>query len=279
MTDDAGILPPETRVGRVALTVADLDAVAEFYQSVAGLAVHERDGVHAILGDGATPLLELRETATASERPRAAAGLFHTAIRVPSRGALGDALRRIESSWRLSGAADHRVSEALYFQDPEGNGVEIYHDRPRSAWGETAAGEIEMATEPLATDALREAAAGEEEAPTGTDIGHVHLEVTDLAAARAFYADALGMTVRATYDGADFLAAGDYHHHVGINVWNGRSESASGRGLAWFELVLPDDESLATLRGRLDDAGYAVEGTSEKATVTDPDGITLRLRA
>jgi len=278
MTDDAGKLPSETRVGRVALTVADLADVTEFYDSVVGLAVHERDADRAVLGDGETALLELTQAAPASERPRAAAGLFHTAIRVPDRGALGDALRRIESSWRLSGAADHRVSEALYCRDPEGNGVEIYRDRPKSAWVETDAGEVNMPTEPLDTDAIRAEATDDDAVPPGTDIGHVHLEVTDLDAARAFYADALGMTVRATYDGADFLAAGDYHHHVGVNVWNNRSEPSSGRGLAWFELVLPDADSLAAARDRLADAGYAVSAAPEDLTVTDPDSITLRLR-
>lgn len=280
MTDDAGRLAPDTSVGRVGLTVADLDTVTEFYESVVGLVVHEREGDHAILGDGDTPLLDLREAANEPERPRKAAGLFHTAVRVPDRSALGDALGRIESSWRLSGAADHLVSEALYTRDPEGNGVEIYRDRPRSAWTEAADGGVEMATEPLDTDAIRAAAGGDEAVPADTDIGHVHLEVTDLDAARAFYADTLGMAVRATYDGADFLAAGDYHHHVGVNVWNNRSEPASGRGLAWFELVLPDAASLTAARDRLDGAGYAVSERSDGAlTVTDPDGITVRLRA
>lgn len=279
MTAPADRLPPETGVGRVALTVEDLDAVTDFYESVVGLAVHEHAGGRAVLGDGETPLLELTRAATASERPRAAAGLFHTAIRVPDREALGDGLRRIGSSWRLSGAADHLVSEALYCRDPGGNGVEVYRDRPRSAWGEADNGGVEMATEPLDTDAIREVAGGDDAAPAGTDVGHVHLEVTDLDAAREFYADALGMTVRATYDGALFLAAGDYHHHVGVNVWNNRSAPVSGRGLAWFELVVPDAASLAAARDRLDDAGYAVADTADGAAVTDTDGVTVRLRA
>jgi catechol 2,3-dioxygenase len=277
MTGANGRLPPETSVGRVALTVNDGTDVAEFYEAVVGLTVHERGGDRTVLGDGETPLLVLVEDSTASARPRPAAGLFHTAFRVPSRAALGAALERVEDVQGLDGAADHRVSEALYLRDPEGNGVEIYRDRPATDWTETADGEVRMTTEPLDIDGVRAAAAGGRTAPVGTDVGHVHLEVTDLSAARAFYADALGMCVRTTADGALFLAAGDYHHHVGTNVWNGRTDPASGRGLAWFELVV-SASGLDAATERLTDAGYAVESTSEGATVTDPDGLGLRLR-
>ncbi|MDS0282839.1 VOC family protein [Haloarcula onubensis] len=276
---DAEGLPPETAIGRVALTVGDVRDVAEFYERVVGLAVHERRDGSAVLGDGEIPLLELHEDRTAPERPRSAAGLFHTAFRVPSRGALGDALARLDEQWQLSGAADHLVSEALYCRDPEGNGVEIYRDRPRSAWEETPDGGVRMATKPLDTGGVRGAAAGDEIVPLGTDVGHVHLEVTDLDAARAFYADALGMSVRTTYEGACFLAAGGYHHHVGANVWNGRSTPASGRGLEWVELRLPTDAGVAAARERLERAGYAVEAVGDGVRVTDPDGIDLRLRS
>ncbi|MDS0259317.1 VOC family protein [Haloarcula sp. S1CR25-12] len=272
-------LPPGTRVGRVALTVADASEVAEFYDAIVGLAVHDRGGDRVVLGDGETPLLELREHPSAPERPRSAAGLFHTAFRVPSRRGLGDALSRIESSWQLSGMADHLVSEALYCRDPEGNGVEVYRDRPRSAWETTADGGVRMATDPLDAAGVRAAATGATGVPDGTDVGHVHLEVTDLDAAREFYADALGMTVRTTYDGAVFLAAGEYHHHIGANVWHGRSAPASGRGLAWFELGLPSDAAVAAARERLAAAGYEVATASDSVRVTDPDGIELRLRA
>jgi catechol 2,3-dioxygenase len=272
-------LPPETAIGRVAMTVGDVGEVAAFYESVVGLTVHATDGKRAVLGDGETVVLELREDRSARERPRSAAGLFHTAFRVPSRGALGDALTRLESRWRLSGASDHLVSEALYCRDPEGNGVEIYRDRPRSAWEETPDGEVRMTTEPLDTDGVREAATGEETAPLGTDVGHVHLEVTDLDATRAFYADGLGMSVRTTSDGALFLAAGEYHHHVGANVWNRRSAPASGRGLDWVELRLPTGAGVTAARERLEAAGYAVETAADGVRVTDPDGIDLRLRS
>jgi catechol 2,3-dioxygenase len=136
-----------------------------------------------------------------------------------------------------------------------------------------------MATEPLDTAGVRDASTGAGSVPVGTDIGHVHLEVTDLDATAAFYDEALGMDVRARHDGAVFLAAGGYHHHVGVNVWNRRSEPACGRGLAWFELELPDEGAVTTVRDRLARNGYAVESTTRGVTVTDPDGITIRLRA
>ncbi|WP_254278894.1 VOC family protein [Haloarcula marina] len=271
-------LPAETSVGRVGLTVNDRAAVAAFYEDVVGLTVRDRSADTVVLGDGETPLLELREDPSAPERPRNAAGLFHTAVRVPDRSALGDALDRIESDWRLSGASDHLVSEALYCRDPEGNGVEVYRDRPRTEWSETSDGGVEMATEPMDMEGVRAAAGGESTAPVGTDIGHVHLEVTSLDAARAFYADALGMNVRTNYEGALFLAAGDYHHHVGVNVWNRRSAPASGRGLAWFELCLPDEKARTAARDRLADAGYEVRRHDDGVSVSDDDGITLRLR-
>ncbi|WP_277543430.1 VOC family protein [Haloarcula laminariae] len=274
---DGEALPAETGVGRVALTVGDLDETVEFYESVVGLAAHETDGERAVLGDGETPLLELIEDRSAPERARSAAGLFHTAFRVPSRAALGDALERLDDRWELSGASDHLVSEALYCRDPEGNGVEIYRDRPRSTWGETPDGGVQMATEPLDADAVRRAATGTDAVPAGTDVGHVHLEVTGLDAARAFYADALGLSVRASDGGALFLAAGGYHHHVGVNVWNGRSEPASGRGLDWVELRVPTESAVDAARDRLDRAGYAVEGTADGIRVPDPDGIDIRL--
>jgi len=276
---DGELLLPEARVGRVALTVGDVREVTEFYDGVVGLAVHDRGSARAVLGDGETPLLELCEDGSAPARPQSAAGLFHTAFRVPSRAALGDALERLDAQWQLLGGSDHLVSEALYCQDPEGNGVEIYRDRPRPAWEETPDGAVQMATEPLDTTGVRRAATGDGSVPSGTDVGHVHLEVTDLDEACAFYADALGMRVRTTDDGAFFLAAGDYHHHVGANVWNGRSSPADGRGLDWFELRLPTDEAVVAARERLDRAGYAVDVTDAGTRATDPDGIELRLRS
>jgi catechol 2,3-dioxygenase len=310
---DGGKLPPETAVGRAALIVNDLDSVSEFYRDVVGLAVQACEGGRATLGAGGDPLLELTADPGAPDRPGRSAGLFHTAFRVPSRAALGDALARIEGRWELTGASDHHVSEALYLDDPEGNGVEVYRDRPREEWPTDERGRVEMDTLPLDLEALAADAGDEPSAPPGTDVGHVHLEVSDVAAARRFYVGTLGMNVRQEW-GPDalFVAAGDYHHHVGLNTWNRRSEPPAGRGLDWFELLLPDEASLAAARERFEAAGVEIgtpgtridggatdegttdegttdegttdEGTTDEGTtdegfeVRDPDGIPIRLR-
>ncbi|MEF8840315.1 MAG: VOC family protein [Haloarculaceae archaeon] len=289
MTDNEGALPSETAVGRAGLVVNDLDSVSGFYRDVVGLAVRAREGGRATLGAGGEPLLELTADPDAPDRSGRGAGLFHTAFRVPSRSALGDALVRIEREWELTGASDHHVSEALYLDDPEGNGVEVYRDRPRAEWPTDEDGRVEMDTLPLDVEALAADAGGEPSAPPGTDVGHVHLEVSDLSVARQFYAGTLGMNVRQEW-GPDalFVAAGDYHHHVGLNAWNRRSEPRAGRGLDWFELVLPDEASLEAVRERFEDGGVEVmpaeEGSTDGETsdggfeLRDPDGIPVRLR-
>ncbi|GAB6861855.1 VOC family protein [Haloplanus litoreus] len=259
-------------IGRVALRVADLDRMVEFYERAVGLERRAQNDERAVLGAGDGPLLVLLAAPDTPARDPAAAGLFHTAFRVPSRAALGDALDRVETAWRLDGASDHHVSEALYLSDPEGNGIELYRDRPQADWPTTADGRVEMDTLPLALDPLREAAAGTDRCPPGTDIGHVHLEVSSLAAARAWYVDGLGLDIRQSMPAALFLADGDYHHHVGLNTWNGRSAPTGGRGLAWFELFLA--ESTAAVRERLGGGTTAARGVD----ATDPDGVEVRVR-
>jgi catechol 2,3-dioxygenase len=259
-------------VGRVALRVTDLDRMVAFYEDVIGLETLDRSDDRAALGVD-DPLLILLAAPDRPARGPDETGLFHTAFRVPSRAALGDALGRIEAGWRLDGASDHRVSEALYLSDPEDNGVEVYRDRPRNDWPVGDDGRVGMDTLPLALDPLRDAATGTARAPPGTDVGHVHLEVSDLDAARSFYVDALGLRVRQAMPSALFLAFGEYHHHVGCNVWNGRSKPAEGRGLAWVELVVED---AGAIRSRLEPA--AVTERADGIEVADPDGLSIRLR-
>lgn len=273
------VLPAETGVGRVALRGHDLDRLVDFYTDIVGLTVQERTADHATLGAGGQSLLELIHAPDTHQRARDETGLFHTAIRVPDRAALADALARIEDDWQLTGASDHHVSEALYLDDPEGNGVEIYCDRPESEWP-TADGRVQMDTLPLDREGLRAAAAessGTDGVPAATDVGHVHLEVSSLPAAREFYVDTLGLGVRQEFRGALFVAAGTYHHHVGLNRWNERSAPASGRGLAWFELCVPDRETLANARERLHEAGVDISETDDGIAVSDSDGIGVRL--
>jgi len=293
-------LPAETRLGRVTLTVSDLDAVLPFYRDVVGLRVREQGDGRAVLGTAAdaggtvevddsaggavaTDLLVLEEDPDAGPRPSNAAGLFHTAFLFPSRSALGDALTRVrDAGARLTGASDHRVSEALYLRDPEGNGVELYRDRPRGEWPE-ADGEVEMDTLPLDVDALLADRAGDADAagdpaPAGTTVGHVHLEVTDLDAAEAFYVDAAGFDVRQRM-GTDalFLAAGGYHHHVGLNTWNRRGAPTTGRGIARFEVIAPDGDALEAVRESFVAAGVEVTEDAGALVVRDPDGIGVRV--
>ncbi|WP_434522871.1 VOC family protein [Halorubrum sp. AS12] len=286
-------LPAETRIGRAALRVADLDETTAFYRDVVGLAVLDRDDERATLGVGETPLLILERDADRPARSRTDAGLFHTAFRVPSRAALGEALGRVRDRWQLAGASDHLVSEALYLDDPEGNGVEIYRDRPREEWPTEEDGTVRMATDPLDVKGVAAAASSEERAgsvplvdraPAGTDVGHVHLEVTSLSAFEAVYVDGLGFEVGTSGPDVRFVAAGGYHHHLGANTWRGRTTPAVGRGLAWFEVVVPDAVGLDAVRTRLDavaterDAEFVVEERGEGIAVTDADGIEVRVR-
>ena len=308
----ADTLPADTTVGRVALRVNDLDRVVEFYESVIGLEHRSADGDRAVLGAGGEPLFVLVEDRDVPPRGREETGLFHTAFLVPSRAALGDALHRIEDRWHLDGASNHVVSEALYCTDPEGNGVEVYRDRPREEWPVAADGTVGIDTQPLDFDGVRDAATATEEttgsgddtapeatetgdatastAPSGTTVGHVHLEVSSLEAAEAFYVDTLGMTISQRYgESALFVAAGGYHHHLGLNVWGGRSAPPRGRGLHWFELVVPEAASLTAIRERFEGEGYTTNGggsdfgtvdgaDDEHFEVRDEDGIRIRVR-
>lgn len=277
MTDTTA-LPATTRIGRTGLRVADLDAEIEFYRDIVGLTLRDRTTATATLGAGGTPLVHLEHDADAGQRGNRP-GLFHTALRVPSRTALGAALERIRGEWRLDGASDHNVSEALYLTDPESNGVEVYRDRGREQWPHAADGSVGMATLPLDLDEIRSESDGAADAPAGTTVGHVHLEATGIGAARRFYVDTLGFDVRMDGGSVLFLAAGDYHHHLGVNTWNGRSEPAGGRGLAWFEVVVPDGETMAAVRDRLAAADLAVAERGDGIEVRDPDGIVVRIRS
>ena len=298
MSQDSFSLPAAARPGRVALQVGSLDRVVPFYREVLGLEA-DREGNQVRLRVSGTPLLELQEAPDAPERGPEEAGLFHVAFLYSDQAALGERLEAIRASdYDLTGASDHNVSEALYLRDPESNGVELYRDRPAEQWPSSDDG-VDIDTLPLDLADLARAANDEDErehdhrpvdvnaggdlaAPAGTTVGHVHLEVTDLARTEDFYTDGLGLRVRSRYgDSASFLAAGDYHHHLGLNSWNDRSERAAGngRGLAWFELVMPEAETLDRVAERLAERGYAVDQRDDRAIAIDPDGTELRLKA
>ena len=278
------MIPPETSVGAVRLRAADAAAMAEFYERVVGLHRLHRDERVVGLGiEGGRALVELVSAPDAPPAPGFSTGLFHLALLVPDRVALGRALRRVlGAGWRLTGASDHLVSEALYLNDPEGNGIEIYRDRPRETWRRRG-DELAMATLPLDLESVL-AEAGEDEVngmPAGTTMGHVHLRVADIPASEGFYNGALGLDVMVrSYPGALFVAAGGYHHHVGLNVWQSEGAPAppeGSLGLDRWELVVPSEAAVDELADRL--AGSDARRTEEGLEVTDPSGNRLLLTA
>ena len=277
-------LPADTRLGPVRLQVGDLERSLDYYREVLGLGLFEREGPLALLGS-AVPLVELRERRGVRPAPRRGrTGLFHFALLVPDRASLGRFVRHLGELDLQAGDADHLVSEALYLQDPDNLGIEVYRDRPRTEWRRVGR-ELRMATDPIDWAGLLEAA-GETRwdgiAP-GTVIGHVHLHVNDLSAAAAFYSDGLGFDRTVwSYPGALFLGAGGYHHHLGTNLWAGANAApaaADEAQLLEWTIELPEEADLEAASVRLERAGYAVEPRGSEFTTRDPWGTSVRLRA
>jgi catechol 2,3-dioxygenase len=278
-------IDPRTAIRAVHLTVSDLERSLDFYTETLGTRVLSREGSEASLGAAdRAPLLVLRGDPDAPPRPRRTTGLFHFAILLPQRRDLARSLRRLaERGWPVSGASDHLVSEAVYLDDPDGIGIEIYRDRPREEWEFTDEG-VSMATIPLDIGAVM-GELGDDDLrwdglPAGTRIGHVHLNVADLGDAERFYSGTLGfeVTVR-NYPGALFVSAGGYHHHIGLNVWNGEGAPPPPEGsigLDRYSIVVPDRGELERIAGRLE--GAAEIQTADGALLTrDPSGIGVEI--
>jgi catechol 2,3-dioxygenase len=293
----------------VRLTVSDLDRSVTFYERTLGLLAGPVQGSTVMLaGPDGAPLVELERNPAAHALDPRATGMFHLAILVPSRLELARSLRRLAiHRWPLDGASDHLVSEALYLSDPDGNGIELYRDRPRDEWPRSN-GQLQMATLPLDLDHLlgeltspaaatpatgpsaskaRAAAANVSPAPgtvpAGTRMGHVHLQVSDLNEAEQFYRGVLGLevTVRG-YPGALFVSAGGYHHHIGLNTWRsaGAKPPPSGSiGLRDFELVLSNARAFGEVLERVQTAGLAADAVAHRVRVRDPSGNTVVLRS
>jgi catechol 2,3-dioxygenase len=281
------MIPPDTSIGKVRLRVADLDDLTTFYERVIGLPAVERGGDVVRLGAvGGEPLIELLGAPDAPPAPSFSTGLFHLAILVPDRAELARSLQRVAGAgWRLTGASDHLVSEALYLQDPEGNGIEIYRDRPREEWRRNG-DELAMATLPLDLESVLGELEGDgpvDGMPAGTTMGHVHLQAADIPSAEAFYSGALGLDVMVrSYPGALFLAAGGYHHHLGLNTWQSQGAPAppeGALGLDHYELVLPNAAERDSAADRLAQAGADPQRNDEGVLATDPSGNRVLLTA
>ena len=278
-------LPAETRLGYVSLQVADLARSLSYYQRVLGLDVMEQSGDTATLGtvDGVTPLVHLTERKGANHVPlHGRLGLYHYAILLPDRPSLGRFIAHLSAINERVGASDHFVSEALYLRDPDGLGIEVYADRPRSSWA-VVDHQLKMATEPLDLEAVVRAAGSSRWTgmPAGTTMGHVHLHVGDLDAASAFYHTALGLDRMVwSYPSALFLAAGGYHHHLGLNTWAGANAprpTEADACLREWRIILPSASDTSRVAQNLASAGYTVAAEGESWLATDPWGTSVRL--
>lgn len=268
-------------IGSVTLITRDLVGLARFYRTVVGLATVSQGADVIRLGMGAAVMLELRHDPAARPWRPQEAGLFHTAFLLPSRGDLGAWLvHAAEVGVRLAGAADHLVSEAVYLTDPEGNGIEIYVDRPVSAWPWADDGSVAMSNDPLDHDGLVKAAPGPWTGmPTGGRVGHVHLQVGALEPAERFYSGLLGFDVMCRYPSAVFLGAGGYHHQLAANTWNSRGAPVRPEGTTGLAEValLANPEALAAARTHCRDAGLPLDDVDGALVLHDPWGTRLRL--
>lgn len=284
-------LPPKSHIGSVGLNVADLERMTAFYAGGVGLEPLSTGDDAAVLGSRGTPLIELVTRPDLPPAGKGSAGLYHTAVLFEERSALAAALYATATSGAgsFTGSADHLVSLAFYFNDPEGNGVELYWDRPREEWQWTE-GEVAMDSLPLDPNRFiaefREGA-GELAAPRGADasIGHVHLKVGDIPRARAFYVDTLGLDVTmGGWPSALFTSAGGYHHHVGMNIWESRGAEprTPSLGLESFEIVVPVVSAIEELKERLERSGIGLEDDlSDRSAVSfrDPWNTLVKVKS
>jgi catechol 2,3-dioxygenase len=277
-------LPDTTHIGCVRLQIADLDRSIAYYESVIGLHVVNRSDSVAKLGahgdDRVLVELHAKPGVRAVAR-RGHIGLYHFAILLPDRATLGRFVAHLAALGQYAGMSDHLVSEAVYLTDPDGLGIEVYADRPRSSW-RPADGQLAMASDPLDVPNLIASAKGEPWTgmPEGTVIGHVHLYVRDIDQAAAFYHAGLGFDkIVWSYPGALFMSAGGYHHHLGTNTWASGAPLATddeARLIEW-EIVIPDAASISAAAKSLEAGGYDVRREGDDAVARDPWGIQLRL--
>ncbi len=264
-------LSPALKMGAVALSVANLDRSIQYYTNHIGLTVRRQTADSVDLGTPERTLVNLVENPGA--RPsRGKSGLYHFALLVPTRLDLAHVLRRlIDNQTPVTGFADHAVSEAIYLNDPDGHGIEIYRDRPRNEW-EYPNGQLKMTTDPIDLPGilaeLPENSAVDSQMASGTVMGHMHLHVANIRASEDFYVNLLGLDLIVRYgSSASFTSAGGYHHHLGFNTWAGEGApppAPDNAALQWYEVVLPDATALAAVVERL---------TQTQTPFTESDGV------
>jgi len=281
-------LDPATRVGLLSLTVADLGRSVAFYTEAIGLSILERTERAATLGVAGTPLLLLTEHPGARPWPHdqyGYTGLYHFAILLPTRVDLGRWLRHwLELGLPLPGQGDHLVSEALYLSDPDGNGIEMYRDRPRDEW-QWVGGQVRMAADPVDVRGMLAEAERSDRPwnglPEGTRLGHIHLQVGDIRQAAAFYHEVLGFDIVAQMPTALFVSAGGYHHHIGLNTWHSRGAGPAPlgtAGLRFFTVDLPSEDARRAVVARVTAAGFVATETPSAVVVQDPWHNTILLQ-
>jgi catechol 2,3-dioxygenase len=274
-------LPDDTSIGAVRLQVADLDRSVRYYQSVIGLTLlTQAQGVVTLGAPDGVPLVHLHGEPRARPAPKGAIGLYHFAILLPDRAALGRFAAHVMRNNIRVGMSDHLVSESFYLTDPDGLGIEVYADRPASTW-QNLGRELAMAVDPLDVRSVIASGGGLDwtGAPAGTVMGHVHLHVGDIDAASSYYHGALGFDrIVWSFPGALFLSAGGYHHHLGTNTWSsGPPPAADQARLLEWEILLPGADDVAAAASSLESAGWTARQTERGWMSADPWGTTLRI--
>jgi catechol 2,3-dioxygenase len=272
---------PNIFVGEVTIKVKNLEASTTFYQNFIGFQVLEKtEGKAVLTTNGKTPLLTLEQPADVIPKAEGKSGLYHFAILLPSRADLSVFLRHLLQTGYPLGAADHYVSEALYLNDPDGNGIEVYRDRPYNEW-KWNNGLVDMATEQLDGNGILAESDGEWKGlPADTLMGHIHLHVGDLKKAEEFYTKGLGFNVVSYYPQAAFLSTGNYHHHIAINTWQGVGAPTPPKnsvGLNWYSLVFPDEAARNKAVTQLQQAGAPIKKEADYYVTNDPSGNQIRL--
>jgi len=283
ITMTSELLAADTAMGPVTLLVGDLDAMTAYYRDAVSLQVLSEAGSTVTLGRGTTPVVILQHAPQLKHASQREAGLYHTAILFDSEEALAASVYSMAQKYptTFTGSADHLVSKAFYFTDPEGNGVELYWDRDRSAWS-WVHGSIEMSTlyldpnaflqEHLTEGAVSEPVVG------GARVGHVHLQVGDVATAREFYVNRLGFAATAELgDSALFVSAGGYHHHMAMNTWNSRGAGPRQRalGLSRIDIAVPTPDDVGALVERMTHHGIQTRDDGSTVTFDDPWANTI----